>query len=91
MSFLSEHVIPGNYGKIFSTDAKKEKYLLKMQETFLKIHGIKEVIINPKVFPYELEIHTNKVVKIEDIENAAKTIGFHAIAKGHMFPLEKML
>lgn len=87
MSFLSEHVIPGNYGKIFSTDAKKEKNLLKMKETFLQLHGINEVIINPNVFPYELEIHTNKVVKIEDIENAAKSVGFHAIAKGQMFPL----
>jgi len=87
MSFLSEHVIPGNYGKVFSTDAKKEKNLLKIQETLLQLHGIKEVIINQGVFPYELEIHTSKVVKIKDIENIVKTVGFHAIPKGYIFQL----
>ncbi len=87
MSFLSDHVIPGHYGKIFSTDAKKEKNLLKIQETILQLHGIEEVIINHDVFPYEFEIHTSKVVKIDDIENIVKTVGFHAIPKGSMFPL----
>jgi hypothetical protein len=87
MSFLSEHVIPGNYGKIFSTDAKKEKNLLKIQEALLQLHGIKEVIINQNIFPYELEIHTSKVVKIEDIEKTVKNVGFHAISKGSIFAL----
>jgi len=87
MSFLSENIIPGNYGKIFRTDAKKEKNLLKIKETLLKLHGIKEVILNQDVFPFEFEIHTSKVIKVEDIENAVKTVGFHAIAKGSIFAL----
>lgn len=87
MSFLSKIVIPGNYGKIFSTDAKKEQNLLKIKETLLGLNGIKEVIINQDIFPYELEIHTSKVVKVKDIENAVKTVGFHVIAKGSSFAL----
>lgn len=87
MSFLSKHVIPGNHGKVFSTDAKTEKSLLKIKNALLELPGIKNVFINPDVFPNELTIHTSKVVKIEDIENMVKSVGYHLISKGNIFEL----
>ncbi len=86
MSLLSENVIPGNHGKVFETDAKKLKDLERIKSKILSLKGIKDVIINTEVFSREFTIHTTELVKVEDIENAVKTTGFHAIPKG-IFPL----
>lgn len=82
MSFLTENIIPGNHGKLFSTDAKKEKDLLKIKKAIEKIPGVKDVIINLDVYPVEFVIHTKAVVNIETVENEVKRFGFHAIPKG---------
>jgi hypothetical protein len=74
-------VIPGIYGKIFSTNAIIEYDLIKIKNVLLKMHGIKDVIINMDVFPRELKIITSSLVKIEDIENRVKLTGFHALPK----------
>jgi len=75
-------VIPGNYGKIFGTNAVEEKDLIKIKNALLNIHGIKDVIINMKKFPKEFTVYTSTLVKVEDIENEVKRFGFHAIPKG---------
>jgi len=82
MSLLSEHVIPGNHGKIFGTDAKEMEDLIKIQKAILQIEGIKDVILNTEVFPREITIHTSKLVTVERIENKVKVLGFHTIPKG---------
>lgn len=82
MSLLSENVIPGNHGKIFGTDAKEMKDLIKIQKAILQIDGIKDVILNTDIFPREITIHTSKLVTIENIENKVKVLGFHIIPKG---------
>tara|TARA_R110002050_G_scaffold278045_1_gene423987 strand:- start:874 stop:1134 length:261 start_codon:yes stop_codon:yes gene_type:complete len=82
MSLLSENVIPGNHGKIFSTNAKDSTNLLKIKKVILQLEGVKEVIINEDAFPREFIIHTSKLVSVETIENEVKKLGFHAIPKG---------
>ena len=82
MSLLSENVIPGNHGKIFSTNAKDSTSLLKIKKAILKLVGVKEVILNEDAFPREFIIHTSKLVSVESIENEVKKLGFHAIPKG---------
>lgn len=82
MSLITENIIPGNYGKVFSTDAKEEKDLLKIKEGIEKIPGIKDVIINFDVYPIEFIIHTTSLIHIDIVENEVKRFGFHAIPKG---------
>ncbi len=82
MGFLSDNVIPGNYGKIFGTNARENHELEKVKKAVMSVNGIKDCIINAEVFPAEITVHTSKVVKIADIENKVKATGFHAIGKG---------
>jgi hypothetical protein len=82
MNFLSETVIPGNYGKVFGTNAKVDIDLDRIKSKVLSIKGIKDVIINAEEFPKEFTIHTTTLVKIKDIQDAVKSIGFHALPKG---------
>lgn len=86
MSLLSENIIPGNYGKVFETDATEHDQLEKIKLSILKLEGVKEVFVNEDDFPKKLTIHTSKIVDIEDVENAVKKIGFHVIPKS-TFPL----
>jgi len=82
MSLLSENLIPGNHGKIFGTNAKENTDLERIKDKVLSIKGIKDVIINSKVYPREFTIHTTELVKVKDIEDIVITTGFHAIPKG---------
>jgi len=81
MSYISENVIPGNYGKIFGTDANKKEDLMKVKQHLLQIDGIKEVIFND-TYPKEFTVHTTKVVHISEIEKKVRALGFHAVPKG---------
>ena len=85
MSFVSENVIPGNYGKIFGTDAKEKKDLDMIQQHLMKIDGIKEVILIDG-FPKEFKVHTSKPVQVTDIEKQVSALGFHLVPKS-FFPL----
>ncbi|MGB5668314.1 MAG: heavy-metal-associated domain-containing protein [Maribacter sp.] len=81
-SLLSENIIPGKHGKIFSTNAHKRKDLLKIKNAILDFTGVRDVIFNTEVFPKEFTVYTTSFVKIEDIENEVKRFGFHAVPKG---------
>jgi hypothetical protein len=86
MSLISEHVIPGKYGKVFGTDAVEEKDLERIKKRLFQIDGIENVLINYDIYPREITVHTSKLVRIEDIENTIKKTGYHLISKG-MFEL----
>ncbi len=75
MSYLTKNIIPGDFGKVFVTDAKKEKDLDK-------ISGIQDVIVDKSIFPVEIIIHSRSVVSVETVENEVIRFGFHAIPKG---------
>lgn len=85
MSYISENVIPGNYGKIFGTDAKNMADLNRIRQQLMQIDGIKEVVFND-IYPKEFTVHTSKVVHISAIEKKVNALGFHAVPKS-FFPL----
>lgn len=82
MCLLTENIIPGKYGKIFSTDARDEKDLFKIKKAIEKIPGIKEVVLNQNVFPVEFTIRSKSLVDVERVENEVKRFGYHALPKG---------
>lgn len=79
MSLFSENIIPGNHGKLFSTNAKEDSDLNEIKKGILTIEGVKNVAINNAVFPRAFTVYTTKIMRICDIENKVKTLGFHAI------------
>ena len=80
MSIFSENVIPGNHGKVFTTNATKEADLERIKNRILSIAGIKDVII-ADTYPIDIVVHTTSLVKVDDIENEVKKTGFHVIPK----------
>ncbi len=81
MNLLSENVIPGNHGKVFETNAIEHKDLITIKDAISNIVGIKDAIINEKVFPKKITIHTSTFVSIKEIEDVVIKTGFHAIPK----------
>ena len=86
MSLIKENVIPGEHGKVFGTNAKEEKDLMRIQQVIVSVEGVKDCIIDMEVFPRELTVHTSDMVSVRAIEDAVISVGFHAIPK-HDFPL----
>lgn len=86
MNLLSENIIPGNYGKVFSTNAKDQKDLERIKNRVQSLKGIADVKINTEVFPREFTVYTSALVKVDAIEAKVKLVGFHAIPKT-LFPL----
>ncbi len=87
MSFLSENVIPGNYGKKFTTNAKDPKELNKIQESLMQLEGIKDVLFERDSKPTVFIIHTNKVISVKEIEDCIRDLNLHAVPTGLFFPL----
>ncbi len=81
MSLLTNNIIPGEHGKIFGTNANEETELIEIKNKLLNLDGITEIEINTTIFPKEFTVFTSKVISIEEIEKAVKSIGFHAIPK----------
>mgnify|MGYP000651645976 CR=1 FL=1 len=87
MSFLSENVIPGNYGKKFTTDAKTPDEFKQIEEKLMKLDGVKDVMFENGSKPVVFVIHTNKVVAVKTIEDKVKELELHAVPTGPFFPL----
>lgn len=81
MSLLNENIIPGNNGKVFSTNATENYELEKIKAKIFELKGVKNVQLNSDVFPSEFTIHTSKLIRIKEIEEKVKAAGFHAIPK----------
>ena len=81
MSILSENVIPGKQGRVFGTNVKRNSDLESIREKLLELDGIEEVKLNFESFPKEFVVFTNKLVRVEDVENMVISSGFHAIPK----------
>ncbi len=81
MSLLTDNVIPGNYGKTFSTNAKEVKDLERIKEAVATIHGVDKVEINTTVFPAEFTVYTHALVEVSAIEKKVNSLGFNTIPK----------
>lgn len=86
MGVIEENVIPGNHGKVFKVDIEDEFEFSNVQETVMQLHGVKDVLFDDGVFPHEIIIHTETLVKITDVQAALKQHGYDAIPEG-LFPL----
>lgn len=86
MGVIEENVIPGNHGKVFKVDIEDEFEFSDVQETVMQLDGVKDVLFDDGVFPHEIIVHTNELVKITDVQRAVKKHGFNAIPEG-LFPL----
>lgn len=82
MTFISENVIPGNHGKVFAIDAKRDIDLDKVKSELMKLYAVTDVIINKEIYPVEITVHTDRVLAIKTIQEVMNNIGFHAIPKG---------
>lgn len=81
MGLFTEHVIPGNHGAIFTTNAKSKEDLEDILEILTGIEGIQDAMYNDEVFPHEITVHTTKLVKIHHIQNAVRSTSFHLVPK----------
>ncbi|TYP73585.1 heavy-metal-associated domain-containing protein [Aquimarina intermedia] len=86
MSLLSEHVIPGDHGKIFETNAKSRKDLERVQSFICELEAVRDVLINENVFPRQLTVHTSALLKVKDVERQVLKAGFHVVPKA-IFPI----
>lgn len=87
MTFISENIIPGNYGKKFTTDVNEASEQTSLAAAIMEVEGVKDVIFEKDSFPLIFTVHTKQVVNITDLQNKAKELGFHVIAKEPFFPL----
>ncbi|HNQ27515.1 MAG TPA: heavy-metal-associated domain-containing protein [Aquaticitalea sp.] len=87
MTFISEHVIPGDHGRKFTTDAKNPNEIANIREALLQLDGVKDVQFYETQNPVTFVVHTDKVVSVEVIENCVKTLNLHAVPTGPFFPL----
>lgn len=79
MSLFTDNVIPGNHGKLFGTNAVEEKDLMDIKNSLLEMDGIKNVVLNTSIFPREFTVYSTRIMRVSEIENKVKSIGFHAI------------
>ena len=86
MSLLTENVIPSDHGRIFSTNASSDEQMAKIKSAIENVDGVKGVVLITEVFPKEFIVHTSKLVRVIDVEDAANHVGLHCISKG-VFPL----
>lgn len=84
MSLFSENVIPGNQGKIFRTNAERISDLERIVNIVTSIEGVRDVTFDSDVFPREFTVHTTKMVRVKDVEDAVISLGFHAVPRGLM-------
>jgi copper chaperone CopZ len=81
MSLLKENIIPGNHGKVFSTNAKGVHELGNIKAKVLELDGVEDVQLNLDVFPREFTVFTSKLITLEEIEEKVRSTGFHSITK----------
>ncbi|TYC16184.1 heavy-metal-associated domain-containing protein [Bizionia gelidisalsuginis] len=86
MTVITENVIPGNHGRIFTTNASSEAEMEELKSIVEKIDGVKDVVLIKEVYPKEFIVHTTKLIKNNVIEKAVNELKIKAIPKG-IFPL----
>ena len=82
MTFISEHLIPGNHGKVFSTDARKPADLERIRRKLTSLDGIEEVYLDTRHPTGEFRVRTSRLLGIGVVEEAVNQLGFHAVPKG---------
>ncbi len=81
MSTISENVIPGNHGKIFETDASSPMELQMIKKAIESLQHVKAVELNTDEYPNQFTVYTSDLVSINEIQEKAKEVGYHALPK----------
>ena len=81
MSLLTDNIIPGNQGMVFSTNAKEEADLTVIRNALLTLEGVEDVRMDDTVFPMEFTVFTHSLVSVGDVEKKVNAAGFHSIPK----------
>lgn len=81
MRLVNKHVIPGNKGKIFGTNASCDRHMEKIKASISQVDGVVDVVLKKEVFPKEFIVFTSKLVKVLTIKNAVNKVGLHALPK----------
>ena len=91
MSLLTENVIPGNHGRIFTTNAASDILMNKIKTGLERLDGVEKIILIAEVSPREFIVRTSKLVTVKTIEDAVQRMGLdlHVIPKGIFPMLEK--
>jgi len=81
MSIITDNVLPGKKGKIFSTNAETDKQLLEVVAKVQKIEGVTkaEAILN--TFPREFKVHADEKVSVEEIQEVTKELNVNSLVK----------
>ncbi len=87
MSYLEDNVIPGNYGKKFTTDAKDLEDFKRIEAAILELEGVKDVVFESKETPVVFAVHTTQVVEVDAIQDKVQLLDLHAVPTGLFFPL----
>ena len=84
MSLLTDNIIPGNQGMVFSTNAKDGADLAVIRNALLTLEGVEDVRIDNTVFPLEFTVFTHSLVSVKDVEKKVNTTGYHSIPKSSL-------
>lgn len=87
MDIHEDVVIPDNHGKVFTTNAKDLADLERLKLAIFKLSSVKKVSFDTNVFPVEFTVFTEVFMKVTDIQDKVREVGFHALPKSS-FPLE---
>lgn len=79
MRLLTNNIVPGNQGRIFGTNATEPTDLSTIKKSILALRGIKDVIVNDRVYPREITVYSTIIVTIDKIESLVKSMGFQAL------------
>ncbi|NER84249.1 MAG: hypothetical protein F6K42_32885 [Leptolyngbya sp. SIO1D8] len=66
---------------VFTIDTQNTEDIESVRLYLLKQPGIRRVIFNREVYPYEMKVNTDKAMPLEDFQEMVKQVGFHAIHK----------
>lgn len=86
MTYINDNIIPGNHGKSFTMDVESPEDKSRLKAALMSIDGVVNVIFET-ADPFEVTIHTNKVVHVQEITDKATSLELHVIPKGPFFPL----
>ena len=81
MSYLNKTIFPGPNGMVLTINTRDKEDIEAVRVHLLKHPGIKRVIFNREVYPYEMTVNTAKAIPVEDFQEMVKQAGFHAIHK----------
>lgn len=84
MSFITDNVLPGKKGKIFSTNAESDEILMEVVYHVKQLDGVTRVNPIKDSYPREFVVHADDKVSVEEVQDKSKEVNVHALVKGYL-------